>query len=83
MWVEADELIASSNSQYRIGKITKGGNLCRKRQVLKKHRALSSVVNANIKPHHSFSVKHAAVNLPERTNLPLFFHPSCASKVDA
>ena len=39
MWIEADEPIASSDSQYRIGKIAKGVNLCRKRQLYKKHRA--------------------------------------------
>ena len=39
MCVEVEELIASSNSQYRIDKITKGVNLCRKRQVYEKHQA--------------------------------------------
>jgi len=36
MCVETNESIASSDSQYRIGKITKGVNLCRKRQLYKK-----------------------------------------------
>ena len=83
MWIEADELIASSDSQYRIGKITKGVNLCRKRQLLRKTRGKSSA--GVLTRNHTFSLLSSAQYAKHANpgKVGILFHSRYARKVSA